>query len=180
MAACGALAAMLGAHAANAQEIDVGHKLPGVLGLQAGTQHDAGVYAAIRLFGYSANEVIDRNGHALPVGLRLRAISGVLGIDATFEVQALSTYVGASVAMPAAHVTGQTQRPETSLDREGLSDLSVQPIQLGWRLPHLDIVTGYAFYAPTGDYEPGGSDGVGHGQWSHEFSLGETIYFDTE
>jgi hypothetical protein len=41
-----------------------------------------------------------------------------------------------------------------------------------------DIVAGYAFYAPTGLYIPRASGSIGHGQWTHEFSLGGMAYFD--
>jgi hypothetical protein len=42
----------------------------------------------------------------------------------------------------------------------------------------MDLVGGYAFYAPTGLYIPHGSGGIGLGQWTHEFSFGGTVYFD--
>jgi hypothetical protein len=42
----------------------------------------------------------------------------------------------------------------------------------------MDIVSGYGFYAPTGRFTPRGSDGVGLGHWTHEFSLGSAVYFD--
>ena len=42
----------------------------------------------------------------------------------------------------------------------------------------MDVVGGYAFYAPTGLFIPHGSGGIGLGQWTHEFSFGGTVYFD--
>jgi hypothetical protein len=45
-------------------------------------------------------------------------------------------------------------------------------------MTHLDIVSGYAFYVPTGLFTPRGSGGIGLGQWTHEFSLGSAVYFD--
>jgi hypothetical protein len=39
-------------------------------------------------------------------------------------------------------------------------------------------VAGYAFYAPTGLYVPRASGSIGHGEWTHEFSLGGIVYFD--
>jgi Putative MetA-pathway of phenol degradation len=35
----------------------------------------------------------------------------------------------------------------------------------------------YAFHAPTGLYIPQASGSIGHGQWTHEFSLGGMVYF---
>jgi hypothetical protein len=45
-------------------------------------------------------------------------------------------------------------------------------------LSQMDIVAGYSFYAPTGHFTPRGGDGVGRGQWTHQFSLGSAVYFD--
>ncbi len=173
-------ASIFAARNVDAQQVDIGHKQLGTLGLQAGTQQETGLYVATRSLWYSANTVVDRYGNALPVGLDLDGLGTGLGLGATFEVREISTYVGVGVGISAAHVTAHTERPEASIDRAGLGDLSVQPIRLGWRTPHLDLVTSYAFYAPTGRFAPGGNDGVGRGQWTHQLSLGGTVYFDDD
>lgn len=172
------VAALCTATVARAQQVDVGHKMLGTLGLRAGMQQDEGVYAGARVMGYTANQLVDRHGTPLPVGLDLDALGAGLGLAATLKVRPLSTYVSASVGASAAHVTAGTERPEASIDRAGLGDLFVQPLGLGWRLPHADVTVSYAFYAPTGAFEPGGNDGVGRGHWTHELSLGSAIYFD--
>jgi hypothetical protein len=51
----------------------------------------------------------------------------------------------------------------------GFSDLGVIPIFLSWGSEQFDITAGYMFYAPTGKYEPGGSENTGVGYWSHIF-----------
>jgi hypothetical protein len=51
----------------------------------------------------------------------------------------------------------------------GISDLGVMPIFLSWGLKQMDITAGYMFYAPTGNYEPGGNNNTGLGYWSHLF-----------
>ncbi len=163
--------------AAEAQQA-VGHILPGTLGLQAGTQARTGLYFVDRFAGYRADELIGRHGASLPVGLGLDVVSNVFGVAFTYEITPLRTYVGASVAVPVSKVSASTQIPEASTDLFGLGDLFVQPLALGWRSGSADIVAGYAFYAPTGGHEPGGNDGVGAGQWTHELSLGGTLYFD--
>lgn len=52
---------------------------------------------------------------------------------------------------------------------DGFSDLGVMPVFLSWGLKDFDITAGYMFYAPTGTYEPGGSNNTGVGYWSHIF-----------
>jgi hypothetical protein len=51
----------------------------------------------------------------------------------------------------------------------GLSDLNVMPLYLSWVLSDFNITAGYMFYAPTGEYTPGGSDNTGLGYWSNVF-----------
>jgi hypothetical protein len=51
----------------------------------------------------------------------------------------------------------------------GFSDLGVIPVFLSWGFKKIDITAGYMFYAPTGKYEPGGSENTGLGYWSHLF-----------
>ena len=156
----------------------LGNKILGTLGLRAGSQPESGIYLADRFLLYRADQVVDRNGQRIPVDVDLAVVANGIGLAGTYQLPWLSTYVNAAVGMPIAHLTLETDRPETNVDKYGLGDLYVQPIKLGWKLNWLDLVTGYAFYAPTADFEPGGRGGVGRGQWTHQFSLGSTVYFD--
>lgn len=171
-----ATALVLSSARAGAQ--DIGHKVLGTQGLHAGDQPPTGLYLVNAGGTYDANALVDRNGNELPVGLDLDAIFGAFGVAFTYEVPQVSTYLNAAISLPMAHVTVNTERPEASIDRFGLGDLFVQPIKLGWRTKRLEVVTAYAFYAPTGGSEPGGNDGVGRGSWTNEFSLGGTVLFD--
>jgi len=161
---------------AEAQEL--GNKILGTLGLLAGSQPPSGIYVADRFLLYSANELIDRNGHRIPVGLDLDAAANAFGIQVTFKLPWRSTYLNASLAGPAAHVSLQTDRPEASVDRFGFGDVYVQPVEVGWKMPQVDIVAGYSFYAPTGRFTPRTGNGIGSGHWTHQFSLGSAVYFD--
>lgn len=171
-----ACAFLLGGAAAEAQ-MELGHKTLGTLGLDAGTQPDTGLYVADRFIFYGSGEVFDRNGERIPVDLDIDAFANGVGIAGTYQLTRFATFVNASFAVPIARVRITSDRPEASIDRFGLADLYFQPIRLGWRLPHLDLVTGYAAYIPTGSFSPGQHGGVSRAQWSHEFSLGGTLYF---
>ncbi len=105
-----------------------------------------------------------------------------LGVVAAFRLEPLATYIGFSVGVPVANVAGSIHDfgVQASIDEFGLSDLYVQPLRLGWRLPQLDLVAGLAMYVPTGRFEPGGIASVGAGQFSRELSLGATVYFDPD
>ncbi len=170
--------ALLTAAPSLAQQQNLGHKTLGTLGLEAGSQAEPGLYLATRALFYAADELKDRKGNRVPVGIDLDAFANGLGISGVLKLGTLGTYVGASIGVPIARVSLNVDRPEASIDQFGLGDVYVQPIRLGWRLPRLDLGIGYAFYAPTGRFEPGGRDGVGRGQWAHEFSVGGTVWFD--
>jgi hypothetical protein len=165
------------ARPAAAQE-QLGNKMLGTIGLGAGSVPRSGLYLLGQLFSYGADTLVDRNGHALPFDPALRIRAAMLGVGASFDVPAIGTSIGASVGLPFVHVTAATQRAEASIDRFGLGDLYAQPLKLGWKLGRAEIVVGYAFYAPTGRFEPGGKDGVGRGNFTHEPSLGGTLFFD--
>ncbi|HEX6835942.1 MAG TPA: transporter, partial [Polyangia bacterium] len=163
--------------AARAQK-DLGHKVLGTLGLDAGELPPEGIDAADAVIGYRAGELIDRDGRKVPVGLSASAFANVFGVAGVYDVRRLQTSVGAAVSMPVARVALSTDDPRASLDDFGLGDLYVQPIVLGWRPRRHEIVVGYGFYAPTGHLTPGGREGVGNGHWTHELSAGGTVRFD--
>ena len=60
----------------------------------------------------------------------------------------------------------------------GLSDIFVQPVNLGWHTSRADYMAGLGFYAPTGDYVPNGNENKGLGMWTFELSGGSTLHFD--
>lgn len=64
-----------------------------------------------------------------------------------------------------------------------MGDLQFEPLLLAWHLPKLDIGAGYAFWAPTGDYNRSGtrpSRLLAKGFWSHMFTFGVTWFPDPE
>lgn len=164
--------------AAPAAAQNLGHKVMGAVGLLAGSQPDSGFYVLDRFLSYSANEVFGGAGNRLPVGLDLDLVANLAGFQVTLKLPWHSLYMNVAVGVPYSHLSLQTNVPEVDVDTFGLSDVYVQPISIGWKRKRMDIVTGYAFYAPTGRYLPRGNGGIGNGQWTHEFSLGSTVYFD--
>jgi hypothetical protein len=53
----------------------------------------------------------------------------------------------------------------------GFGDMYVQPLILGWHIPHADITAGYSFFAPVGS--------AGFHQWVNEIDFGATLYPDS-
>jgi hypothetical protein len=62
-----------------------------------------------------------------------------------------------------------------------MGDLQFEPLLLAWHFKRLDIGAGYAFWAPTGDYNRYGTRPariLAKGFWSHMLTLGATWYAD--
>jgi hypothetical protein len=157
---------------------DLGHKLPGLIGLDAGRIPEPGLYLVDRVVDYEANELRDRHGNLFPIGnLRLHGLSNAVGISYTHELRQSSVFLTATAAAPLARLRlNIPDRPEASFDRFGLADIYIQPVRLGWRRDHFDLVSSYAVYLPTGAFL--GGKGVSSGHVTHEFSAGGSIYAD--
>jgi hypothetical protein len=64
-----------------------------------------------------------------------------------------------------------------------MGDLQFEPLLLAWHFKKLDVSAGYAFWAPTGDYNRSGtrpSRLLAKGFWSHMFTAGLTWFPDEE
>src|SRR6185295_10372914 len=58
------------------------------------------------------------------------------------------------------------------------SDLTLEPLWLGWHRPRVDYTIAYSFFAPTGKWESGGTDNSGLGMWSNDVQAGATLRLD--
>src|SRR5690606_35515798 len=171
-------AALLTAPFAQAQ--DLGHKLLGGVGIDAGVQAEPGFYLIDRIVRYDASRLRDRNGNLVPIrGLNIDVVANAFGASLTLKPED-APYLGFAFGLPLADISVNANDPRIAVDRSGFADIFVQPLKLGWRLPRGDVVTSYAFYAPTGRFDPRGRAGVGRGFWSHQFSLGGAIFAGRE
>lgn len=158
-------------------EGDFGHKILGTVGLDAGSQPDSGVYLGNRFIYFAADTLMNRHGQAVPVeGLDMQAFANVFGVAGTLKLEA-GPYLSAAFAVPVASVHLQADQPAINIDRQGLADLFIEPLMLGWRLPRLDITSSYSLYAPTGQLN---RRGYAQPQWSQQISVGSTVFFDDE
>ncbi|MHB8877370.1 MAG: hypothetical protein ACYC8T_27065 [Myxococcaceae bacterium] len=88
---------LVGASSASAQQLSQGNKLLGTLGLQAGSQVPPGLYLGDRALFYFANELKDRNGDPLDVGLDLDAFANGFGPRRQLLVPLDDNYTSPSV-----------------------------------------------------------------------------------
>jgi hypothetical protein len=171
------LVCLLVARAADAQ--DLGHKLPGVIGLDAARIPEPGLYLVNRVVDYSADELRDRTGREIPIeDLALRGLANGIGVSYTARLsQQKPVSLTLSAAAPIAHLTLNIHdRPEASFDRFGLTDFYIQPLRLGWRGQQFDAIGAYALYLPSGRSPLAGGQGLSSGHITHQFSAGGSIF----
>jgi len=168
----------LAGRAARAQ--DLGHKILGAVGIDAGAQPEPGLYLAHRIIRFDASRLLDRHGRLVPIqGLDIDVIAGVFGVALTLKPPG-APYLGWAAGVPLARISLNADDPRASVDRAGFGDVFVQPLRVGWRTPHVDVGVSYAFYAPTGRFEPRRGGGIGRGFWAHQLSLGVAVRGDLE
>jgi hypothetical protein len=162
---------------ASAQQL--GTKVMGGLGIDAGTQSPPGLYVIDRFLQFTADRARDRNGDLLPInGLGILARANAIGVVYTLAPHR-SPYLTVAASLPWARASLNSDDPTVSIDRFGLGDAYVQPMKIGWRGDQYDVVAAYAFFAPTGKFEPKSGASVGRGNWSNQFSAGGALYGDT-
>jgi hypothetical protein len=161
-----------------------GHNTKGDFGLQSGSQLPPGFYlVAPMYYRYDADTLKDRDGNQIsldPQGRSsLEANAYVFGLIWVSEHKILGgnysfqIYPGFTDNTLEAPVHGLNESVST-----GFTDLYFQPINLGWHTDRADFTAGLGLYAPTGEYELGGSSNRGLGMWSFELFAGTTLYFD--
>src|SRR5262245_59048940 len=158
---------------------DLGHKLPGLLGLDAARIPEPGLYLIYRLVIYEADELRDRNGNLIPTApFNLLGRANSFGASYTKKLSQNSMFLTMTAGGPIAQVKLDIEnRPEIGIDRFGLGDIYIQPFRLGWRKQRFDWVTSYGIYLPTDRSPLAGGTGVSSGRITHEFSGGGSVYF---
>jgi hypothetical protein len=132
---------------------DLGHKLPGLLGLDAGRIPEPGFYGVSRLAIYEAEKLRDRNGNVVPTApFNLLGRANAFGASYTTKILGNSTFFTMTAGGPVAQVKIDFEnRSELGVDRLGLGDFYIQPLRLGWRIRRFDLITGYGIYEPVRD-----------------------------
>ena len=169
---------MLGACPAEAQFL--GHNTPGDFGLQSGSQAPPGLYLIAPLYvRYDSDTLRNGLGNALPAETEINVNAYVFGVTWVSNAKVLGANYSFQFYLPftnnalEAPILGIEQSTDT-----GLTDLYVQPINLGWHTKNADFIAGLGIFAPTGRYESGADDNLGLGMWSFELFGGATFFFD--
>jgi hypothetical protein len=155
-----------------------GDDIPGLLGLQSGTQAPPGLYVGNVVWVYPTDTIKDNHGNT--VGQQrasLTSTANVILVELVTNFKLLGANVGFEAAIP--FIKNRIQL--NSLDVSSgfaFTDMFVSPIVLGWHRKRADIMAGYNLYIPTGRFSAGGNNNTGLGMWGNEFFVGPTIYLD--
>ena len=98
---------------------DLGHKLPGLLGLDAARIPEPGLYLVDRLATYEADELRDRDGHRIPTApFNLLGVANALGASYTTRLSQSKVFLTITAGWPIARIkTDIEDPPEASIDR---------------------------------------------------------------
>jgi hypothetical protein len=157
----------------------LGYKLLGETGIDAGVQGPAGLTVIDQSLHYGATQLRDRQGNVLPIdGLRISGTGSALGASYIAKPNG-APYLSFAIGVPVARIHVSTDEPAASLNGYGFSDLFVQPVKVGWKERTFDVVSSYAAYVPTGHFEPRTGVSPGRGYWTHQLSVGGALYLDS-
>jgi len=67
-----------------------------------------------------------------------------------------------------------------SATKGGITDMHVEPINLGWHFRQLDAIISSGFFAPAGPYNSNAKLNIGYGHWTGVFGVGGVAYADAE
>ena len=155
-----------------------GHYIPGFTGLQSGSQPPPSINFILPVYWYTTNDIKNDDGQSIGGQPRVNAAFIGAGVAWVTNLKIARANLGGSV-VPVAFLKSRIEGASLNVPGSfAFTDITAQPVQLGWHTKWADVVVGYSFFAPTGKWELGGSDNSGLGMWSHDFQAGTTLYFD--
>jgi hypothetical protein len=158
--------------------------MPGQVGLNAGILPSPGFTYANITINYDADTFNGPKGNAIPVSgtynvwavenifyyvFNEKVFGGNYGMMVMFPTPATGSLVAAiaNPNFPNLSATG---------GGSGLTDLWLQPFNLGWHFKRADLQVMDAFMVPTGRYNPGATNNVGSGYIGNHLQTGTTLY----
>jgi hypothetical protein len=154
-----------------------GFNIKGDQGVKSGSQAPPGIYYGAPFYWYGTDTVKDEDGRAFSTTGELNMFLGGPLVNVVTTKKVLGGNYGFMAVFPFANVRAELPRLDNN-PAPGISDMYVQPFNLGWHTNRADVLAGYGFFAPTGRYAAGANDNTGLGMWGHEVFAGSTVFFD--
>ncbi|HEX8030748.1 MAG TPA: transporter [Vicinamibacterales bacterium] len=154
-----------------------GFNIKGDQGLKTGSQAPPGIYYGAPFYWYGTETVKDGEGRTFSTTGDLDMFLGGPLVSVVTTKKLFGGNVGFTAVLPIANVRVELPRLDND-PASGVSDIYIQPINLGWHATRADAIVGYGFFAPTGRYTAGADDNTGLGMWGHEVVAGTTVFLD--
>jgi len=154
-----------------------GNHILGNQGLHSGTQSQPSLSVSVPFYWYDAAKLINGKGEVVNAFPNLTVFMTGIKTSIVTNLKILNANYGASVF--ASFMSNRIESNVIQWDIPfGLSDLYIQPVQLGWHRKKADFTASYGVYVPTGKYTFGARDNTGLGMWGHEISGGTTWFLN--
>jgi hypothetical protein len=157
-----------------------GHYIPGFTGLQNGSQPPPSITLAVPVYVYPTDTIKNDDGETIGANPQINVSFTSVSVVWVTNVKFLGANLGGQ-ALPAAFIRSRIEG--NLLDVPGtleFTDITVQPLWLGWHTTRADFTAGWSFFSPTGKWELGGDDNSGLGMWSNDFQGGTTVRLDSK
>jgi len=158
------------------------HYVNGVEGIKGATLPPPGIYGRLYTLYYAADKLIDADGNESPVAFDVDVLALTPRVIWVSENTILGGNYMASILVPLVNTDITIVTPAGTIDdsKFAMGDICVDAFNLTWHKPGYDLVAGFGFFAPTGDYDANEAASPGKDMWTAMFTLGTTYYFDTE
>jgi hypothetical protein len=155
----------------------LGHYIGGFTGLENGSTAPPGFYAAAFGLVQPIDSIKGPRGNTV-----LRPDIDVAGVIAAYsvvtETKILGGQYGLAFMVPVLNTRFTSDQFNASAESAGLSDILFQPVALGWAKGQGNYTINYAFYAPSGEFNPSSALNPGLGFWENQIQAGLTYNLD--
>jgi len=158
------------------------HYVPGVEGIKGASLPPPGVYLRDYNAIYFANRLNDSQGNEIgPADPDAFIYANVPRLIWIMKPQIFGGFVGVDALLPLQYTDLTVNTPGGQFDDStfGIGDLFAE-VTWSRHWTRLDFSCGYGIWAPTGDSSPNLTTRAGLGYWTHMFTAGATVYFDSE
>lgn len=157
------------------------HEPLGTQGMQPGTAPEPGFYYISVLSNITADKSMDAagNNQRNNFDLDLHFMSNIFIYSTDYSLFGGNYYTSLVIPICLEQTIGFDAGPtRLSGDSEGLDDISVTPLGIGWHKDGYDLLTETTIFLPVGKYNKDSLNSIGQDHYTFELSVGGTYYFD--
>ena len=160
--------------------IDGSHYAAGSHGIKGGSTPGPGIYLEDHNLFYTgtSDQLTDYHTFVYVQAPQLTWITPWTFLDASLGMDVEVPYEYREISYKTLPPNGNPFNPPFSDNQDGLGDIKLEPLILGWHWKHFDTTLAYSLYVPSGEFNPGTLDNVGDGEWANMISLGGVWYPD--